>query len=92
MAPEEKRTAKLGCRNCGREILDLDTLALQPDSVLVIKNCRETDKVAHLRRWLGSHGFWGVLVIEMRGEQDLSVLPEGKMAEAGWERVRRKTT
>jgi len=85
-APEKKRSAKLGCQNCGREILDLETLEIHPESVVVIKNCRETGKVEHLRRWLGSHGFWGVLVIDMAGDQNLAQLPPDAMELAGWVR------
>jgi hypothetical protein len=84
--PEKPRVAKLACRDCGREILDLETLAIGPESVIVISNCRETGKVEHLRRWLGEHGFWGVLVVDMRGEQKLAQLPPDAMERAGWVR------
>jgi len=85
-APEVRRTAKLGCQHCGREILDLEALTIRADAVIVVKNCRETGKVEHLRRWLGSHGLWGVLVIDMAGDQDLAQLPADAMERAGWVR------
>ena len=91
MGEIEKRKATIGCENCRRVIFDLEVLRLTGEpTVIVVKNCREDGKAKMLSEWVRGKALSGwpellnVLVIDMKGEQDLRGLKESDLEAYGW--------